>query len=170
MRRSMRSGSACGGPAGCRIDESTPVAWVSMPFRRRPMSSRASSARTPAAAKVTAARRAIRRMLLRLRRRLGALGDDVLLEVDRGAVLELRRDPALLETLDVDLRLLPLRRGERVARPHGKLVALQVREDPVAVPVVLDEHADRVVPRRDRPREDLDRLEVVQLRRVLVDA
>src|SRR5215475_4877740 len=105
MRRSMRSGSACGGPDGALIDASMPLAWVSMPERRRPRSSRASSARTPAAARVTAARSARRRMSLRLRRRLGALGDDVLLEVDGGPVLELRRDPAFLDALDVDLRL-----------------------------------------------------------------
>src|SRR5215470_4851376 len=106
MRRSMRSGSAWGGPAGWRIDASTPVAWVSREASLRPSSSSPSSA--TAGRTATSAETMMRnaRMLLGLGRRFRPLGDDRFLELDGRAILELGGEAALLVGFDVHLGLL----------------------------------------------------------------
>src|SRR5512138_923327 len=82
---------------------------------------------------------------------------------DRGAVLQLGREAALLEADDLDGVHLPRLGVEGVRGLHLELVALEVAEEAVAVAAVDELHRDLVVAGDDAAVEDLELLALLEV-------
>src|SRR5581483_1842777 len=102
------------------------------------------AAASPETTSATKVRIIMGSLLLRRRLLLGGgilVGDHVLAKVDRRAILRIGgHGVALLEADDLELQLLALAGGERVAGARGELVALEVGEDRA---VALVDHLHR---------------------------